>query len=95
MSEINELLAKIAEPETPEERDAAWNEVADRLRLMDAMQAERDRALRLLAEVRSVLDDWDYSTDWSADELLESGPDIIRLCRGAVALLTGEAPDAE
>ena len=59
------------------------------------LEAERDRALRLLAEVRSVLDDWDYSTDWSADELLESGPDIIRLCRGAVALLTGEAPDAE
>ena len=31
MSEVNDLLAKIAEPETPEERDAAWNEVADRL----------------------------------------------------------------
>ena len=28
MSEINNLLAKIAEPETPEERDEAWNEVA-------------------------------------------------------------------
>lgn len=40
MSEINDLLAKIAEPETPEERDAAWNEVADRLRLMDAMHKE-------------------------------------------------------
>lgn len=40
MSEINELLAKIAEPETPEERDAAWDEVADRLRLMDAMHKE-------------------------------------------------------
>ena len=40
MSEINNLLAKIAEPGTPEERDAAWNEVADRLRLMDAMHKE-------------------------------------------------------
>ena len=40
MSEINDLLAKIAEPETPEERDEAWNEVADRLRLMDAMHKE-------------------------------------------------------
>jgi len=40
MNEINDLLAKIAEPETPEERDAAWNEVADRLRLMDAMHKE-------------------------------------------------------
>ena len=40
MNEISELLAKIAEPETPEERDAAWNEVADRLRLMDAMHKE-------------------------------------------------------
>ena len=40
MSDVNELLAKIAEPETPEERDAAWNEVADRLRLMDAMHKE-------------------------------------------------------
>jgi len=40
MSETNDLLAKIAEPETPEERDQAWNEVADRLRLMDAMHKE-------------------------------------------------------
>lgn len=39
-NEINELLGKIAEPETPEERDAAWNEIADRLKLMDAMHKE-------------------------------------------------------
>ena len=40
MSDTKERLAKIAEPETPEERDAAWTEVADRFRLMDAMLKE-------------------------------------------------------
>jgi hypothetical protein len=44
MSEINNLLAKIAEPETPEERDAAWNEVERRLRKMEEVIEVIDQA---------------------------------------------------
>lgn len=41
--QINDLLAKIAEPETPEERDAAWNEVANRLHYLNEIMRVIDR----------------------------------------------------
>jgi hypothetical protein len=44
LNEINNLLAKIAEPETPEERDEAWNEVERRLRKMEEVIEVIDRA---------------------------------------------------
>ena len=43
MSEVNNLLIKIAEPETPEERDAAWNEVAGRLHYLNEIMEVIDR----------------------------------------------------
>ena len=44
--QINNLLAQIAEPETPEERDEAWNEVADRLHEFNEVMEVIDRVRR-------------------------------------------------
>ena len=44
MSEINKLLGRIAEPETPEDRDEAWNEISVQL----GRQYEQEQFLRYL-----------------------------------------------
>lgn len=44
MSEINKLLGRVAEPETPEDRDEAWNEISAQLE----RQYEQEQFLRYL-----------------------------------------------
>ncbi len=44
MSDINKLLGRVAEPETPEDRDEAWNEISAQLR----RQHEQEGFLRYL-----------------------------------------------
>lgn len=36
MSDINELLGRISFPETPEERDEAWDKVVNRVEVLEA-----------------------------------------------------------
>lgn len=44
MSRINQLLGRVAEPETPEDRDEAWNEISVQLE----RQYEQEQFLRYL-----------------------------------------------
>ena len=55
MSDINELLGRISFPETPEERDEAWGEVAVKLKRVEVLEAAIKKSLE--SEDSTVADD--------------------------------------